>query len=144
MRHSIAVLSAFLVALPARAAEAPNVVLVMADDQGWGDMAYNGHPHLKTPHFDALAREGVRFDRFYAAAPVCSPTRGSVLTGRHPNRFGCFKWGYPLRPPARPTRVRAVSTSGRPPRIFSTSTRCSASGAGPRRSGATAPTSPPT
>ncbi|UCG50018.1 MAG: sulfatase-like hydrolase/transferase, partial [Phycisphaerales bacterium] len=39
-----------------------------------------------------------RFDRFYAAAPVCSPTRGSVMTGRHPNRFGCFKWGYSLRP----------------------------------------------
>ena len=66
------------------AAEPPNVVLVMADDQGWGDMAYNGHPHLKTPHFDALAAGGVRFDHFHAAAPVCSPTRGSVMTGRTP------------------------------------------------------------
>lgn len=83
---------------PLHAADPPNVVLVMADDQGWGDMAYNGHPHLKTPHFDALAREGLRFDQFHAAAPVCSPTRGSVMTGRHPNRFGCFQWGYPLRP----------------------------------------------
>jgi arylsulfatase A-like enzyme len=70
----------------------------MADDQGWGDMAYNGHPLLKTPHFDAFASEGIRFDRFYAAAPVCSPTRGSVMTGRHPNRFGCFTWGNTLRP----------------------------------------------
>ena len=87
-----------LAAPAAAAADPPNVVLVMADDQGWGDMAYNGHPHLKTPHFDALAREGVRFDNFHAAAPVCSPTRGSVLTGRHPNRFGCFQWGHPLRP----------------------------------------------
>lgn len=76
----------------------PNIVLVMADDQGWGDMAYNGHPHLKTPHFDALAAEGIRFDNFHAAAPVCSPTRGSVLTGRTPNRFGCFSWGNTLRP----------------------------------------------
>jgi len=76
----------------------PNIVLCMADDQGWGDMAYNGHPVLKTPHFDAMAAEALRFDRFYAAAPVCSPTRGSVMTGRHPNRFGCFKWGYPVRP----------------------------------------------
>lgn len=76
----------------------PNIVLVMADDQGWGDMAYNGHPTLKTPHFDEMARAGLRFDRFYAAAPVCSPTRGSVMTGRHPNRFGCFKWGHSLRP----------------------------------------------
>ena len=80
------------------AAEPPNIVLVMADDQGWGDMAYNGHPQLRTPNFDALAREGLRFDNFHAAAPVCSPTRGSVMTGRTPNRFGCFSWGHSLRP----------------------------------------------
>jgi arylsulfatase A-like enzyme len=78
--------------------ERPNIILAMADDQGWGDMAYNGHPVLKTPNFDAMAAAGLRFDRFYAAAPVCSPTRGSVMTGRHPNRFGCFKWGHSLRP----------------------------------------------
>jgi len=83
-------------ALPAE--QKPNVVLVMADDQGWGDMAYMGHPVVKTPHFDRMAAEALRFNRFYAAAPVCSPTRGSVMTGRHPNRFGCFKWGHPLRP----------------------------------------------
>ncbi len=76
----------------------PNIVLVMADDQGWGDMGYYDHPVLKTPHLDSLAASALRFDRFYAAAPVCSPTRGSVMTGRHPNRFGCFKWGYSLRP----------------------------------------------
>ena len=80
------------------AAEKPNFVLVMADDQGWGDMAYYGHPVLKTPNFDAMAGDALRFDRFYAAAPVCSPTRGSVMTGRHPNRFGCFRWGHTLRP----------------------------------------------
>ncbi len=76
----------------------PNIVLVMADDQGWGDMAYNGHPVIKTPNFDDAAATGLRFDRFYAAAPVCSPTRASVMTGRHPNRMGVFKWGYPMRP----------------------------------------------
>ncbi|MPY89982.1 MAG: sulfatase-like hydrolase/transferase [Luteitalea sp.] len=75
----------------------PNVILAMADDQGWGDVAYYGHPVLKTPTFDEMAASGLRFDRFYAAAPVCSPSRGSVLTGRHPNRFGCFTWGYSLR-----------------------------------------------
>jgi arylsulfatase A-like enzyme len=80
------------------AADRPNIVLVMADDQGWGDMGYYGHPVLKTPNFDAAAAAGLRFDRFYAAAPVCSPTRASVLTGRHPNRMGVFRWGYPLRP----------------------------------------------
>lgn len=76
----------------------PNILLVMADDQGWGDVAYNGHPVLKTPNLDAMAAAGLRFDRFYAAHPVCSPTRGSVMTGRHPNRFGCFSWGHTLRP----------------------------------------------
>ncbi len=79
-------------------ADRPNIVLCMADDQGWGDVGYNGHPVLKTPNLDRMAREGLRMDRFYAAAPVCSHTRGSVLTGRHPNRFGCFSWGHTLRP----------------------------------------------
>jgi len=76
----------------------PNIILCMADDQGWGDMGYTGHPLIKTPNFDSMAAEGLRFDRFYAAAPVCSPTRGSVMTGRNPNRFGCFSWGRTLRP----------------------------------------------
>jgi arylsulfatase A-like enzyme len=91
--------------------EPPNIVLVMADDQGWGDMAYNGHPHLKTPNFDALAREGVRFDQFHAAAPVCSPTRASVMTGRTPNRMGCFSWGHSLRP-QEITVAEALKTAG--------------------------------
>jgi arylsulfatase len=82
----------------ARAADRPNIVLCMADDQGWGDVGYYGHPVLKTPNLDAMAAANLRLDRFYAAAPVCSPTRGSVLTGRHPNRFACFKWGHTLRP----------------------------------------------
>ena len=76
----------------------PNIILCMADDQGWGDMAYNGHPVLKTPVFDEMARSGLRLDRFYAAAPVCSPTRASVLSGRTPNRSGVFSWGHSLRP----------------------------------------------
>jgi len=66
----------------------PNVILVMADDLGWGDLGCQGHPHLKTPHLDAMATDGVRFTRFHAAAPVCSPTRASCLTGRHPYRAG--------------------------------------------------------
>ncbi|MGH9340428.1 MAG: sulfatase family protein [Acidobacteriota bacterium] len=93
------------------AAERPNIILAMADDQGWGDMAYNGHPVLKTPVFDEMAASGLRFDRFYASAPVCSPTRGSVLTGRHPNRFGCFTWGYTLRP-QEITIAEALRTAG--------------------------------
>lgn len=66
----------------------PNVILLMSDDQGWGDVGFNGHPDLKTPHLDAMAAGGIRFDRFYSASPLCSPTRGSVLTGRYPFRYG--------------------------------------------------------
>jgi arylsulfatase A-like enzyme len=76
----------------------PNIILLVADDQGWGDVGYQGHPVLKTPHLDEAARSGLRFDRFYAQAPVCSPTRATLLTGRHPNRMGVFTWGYPIRP----------------------------------------------
>ena len=68
----------------------PNIILAMADDQGWGDTSYNGHHILSTPHLDEMAKAGIRFDRFYSGAPVCSPTRGSVLTGRHPFRYGIF------------------------------------------------------
>ena len=73
---------------PLRAEKRPNIILVMADDQGWGQVGYNGHPLLKTPNLDAMAAAGIRFDRFYAGGPVCSPTRASVLTGRTHNRTG--------------------------------------------------------
>jgi len=76
----------------------PHIIVILADDQGWGDMAYNGHPHLITPHFDAMAEQAIRFDHAYAAAPVCSPTRASVLTGRTPNRSSTLLWGHHLRP----------------------------------------------
>lgn len=76
--------------------ERPNVVLVMADDQGWGQVGYNNHPRLKTPHLDAMAASGIRFNRFYAAGPVCSPTRASVLTGRTHNRTGVPSHGHNL------------------------------------------------
>ncbi len=89
----------------------PNIVLCMADDQGWGDMGYYGHPHLQTPNFDEMAAQGLRFDRFYAAAPVCTPTRASVMTGRHPNRMGAFQWGRTLHP-LEITLPEALKTAG--------------------------------
>jgi arylsulfatase A-like enzyme len=82
----------------AAAAEKPNIILVMADDQGWGDTGYNGHPVVKTPNLDAMAKEAYVFNHFYAAAPVCSPTRGSVLTGRHPFRIKITNHGRYMRP----------------------------------------------
>jgi len=77
-----------LLTLATHAHAAPNIILMMSDDQGYGDTGYNGHPHLKTPHLDQMHRQGVTFTRFYAAAAMCSPTRGSCLTGRNPYRFG--------------------------------------------------------
>lgn len=77
-----------LVACNTIASDSPNIILCMADDQGWGDTGYNGHPHLRTPHLDQMAAEGVTFTRFYAAAAMCSPTRASCYTGRNPYRFG--------------------------------------------------------
>lgn len=89
----------------------PNIILCMTDDQGWGDTAYNGHPFVKTPNLDAMAEAGIRFDHFYAAGPVCSPTRASVLTGRHPNRMGVVRYGLPMRP-QETTIAEALKQSG--------------------------------
>ena len=66
----------------------PNVILIYTDDQGTLDLNIYGAKDLHTPNIDALARKGVRFTQFYAAAPVCSPSRASLLTGRYPQRAG--------------------------------------------------------
>ena len=72
------------------ASERPNIIVIMADDMGWGDVGFNGNKMIHTPHLDALASDGVIMERFYSAAPLSSPTRASVLTGRHPFRTGVF------------------------------------------------------
>lgn len=107
---AVGLASAFA-SVSARAAERPNVVLVMADDQGWGQTGYYKHPLLKTPNLDAMARGGLRFDRFYAGAPVCSPTRASVLTGRANDRTGVPQHGYALRLQER-TVAQALKRAG--------------------------------
>lgn len=84
--------------IAARESNPPNIVLLMGDDHGWEETGYNGHPYLKTPVLDEMAAQGLRMDRFYAAHPSCSPTRGSVMTGRHPNRYGTFSPGRSIRP----------------------------------------------
>ncbi|MGE9290008.1 MAG: sulfatase-like hydrolase/transferase, partial [Puniceicoccales bacterium] len=88
---------AFLGALAIEAAPPPNVILVMTDDQGYGQTGYYDHPLLETPNLDKMAENGLRFDRFYAGSSVCSPTRASVLTGRTPHRSGVPDHGYALR-----------------------------------------------
>jgi len=97
-RWSVIVFSA--IALPAglaatlpafgEVARKPNVLLILTDDQGYGDLSLHGNPHLKTPNIDGLARAGVRFERFYVNS-FCAPTRAALLTGRYPLR--CGVWG---------------------------------------------------
>ena len=67
----------------------PNVILFLTDDQGWGDLSFNGNKDLNTPNIDEIASSGVKFDRFYVS-PVCSPTRAEILTGRHHVRTGVY------------------------------------------------------
>ena len=78
-----------------RAADHPNILVILADDQGWGDLSVHGNSNLKTPNIDSLARDGALFERFFVC-PVCSPTRAEFLTGRYHPRGG----------------VRGVSTGG--------------------------------
>jgi arylsulfatase A-like enzyme len=69
------------------AAQKPNVLVILSDDQGWGDLSFNGNTNLSTPNVDSLARDGASFERFYVC-PVCSPTRAEFLTGRYHPRCG--------------------------------------------------------
>lgn len=69
----------------------PNIVVIMADDMGWGDSATYGHKVIKTPNLDKLAKQGVKFNQGYAAAGVCSPSRSAILTGRTPYRNGVWR-----------------------------------------------------
>jgi arylsulfatase len=65
----------------------PNIILVMPDDQGYGDLGFTGNPILKTPHLDAFARQSVRFTDFHVS-PTCAPTRAALMTGRHEFKNG--------------------------------------------------------
>ena len=85
-------------------ADRPNIVVLLCDDLGYGDLECYGHPHIKTPNLNQLAASGIRFTDFYSAAPVCSPSRVGLLTGRSPNRAGVYDWipeGRNPRPDAR-------------------------------------------
>lgn len=86
MRFLLSLLSSFLL-LHSSFSAPPNVLLIITDDQGYGDFSIHGNPHLQTPHIDRLGRGSVRFDRFYVNS-FCAPTRAAVLTGRWPVRCG--------------------------------------------------------
>lgn len=106
-RISLAVIVLFSAASVARA-QRPNIVLILADDLGYGDLSSYGAEDLQTPHIDAIGSSGMRFEQFYANSPVCSPTRAALLSGRYPDLVGVpgvvrtmdrDSWGY-LHPDA--------------------------------------------
>ena len=88
---------------PALAADKPNIVILLCDDLGYGDLSCFAHLVIRTPHLDKLASDGLKLTHCYSASPVCSPSRAGLLTGRTPNRVGIRDWippnsGIFLRP----------------------------------------------
>src|SRR5215210_7253674 len=84
--------SGLLAAARAEELRRPDIVVILADDLGWAEPGCYGNGFHETPNLDRLARRGMRFTQAYAAAPVCSPTRAALLTGRHPARLGITDW----------------------------------------------------
>jgi len=95
----------------AKAAERPNIILIIADDQAWDDGSPYGHPHLKLPSQDRLAREGMRFDRGFVTSSSCSPSRSSIITGRYPHNTNAEQLHWPI-PPGTLTFVELLKLSG--------------------------------
>ncbi|MEQ8879500.1 MAG: sulfatase-like hydrolase/transferase, partial [Cyclobacteriaceae bacterium] len=87
MMRSIFVMFVLFSCWQAVSQERPNVILIITDDQGYGDIGYHDNPVVKTPNLDQLAKESVRFTNFYVS-PVCAPTRSSLMTGRYSLRTG--------------------------------------------------------
>ncbi len=85
IRHALLLL---ILSCALHAAEKPNIVIIYADDLGYGDLGCYGHPTIRTPNLDRMAAEGMRFTQFYSAAEVCTPSRAALLTGRYPIRSG--------------------------------------------------------
>ena len=86
MRHSLVLLIVLVLSLSSVAVEAgpPNIVVIVSDDQGYKDLGCFGSDEAITPNLDRIAAEGVRLTNFYVTWPACTPSRGSLLTGRYP------------------------------------------------------------
>lgn len=120
MRHAI--LLTFLFCLPTladAAASKPNVLVIVTDDQGWGDLGVNGNEKIHTPNLDRLARESVQLSRFYVS-PVCAPTRSSLMTGRYNYRTGVVDTyqGRAIMHPDEVTVAEILSAAGYRTGIF--------------------------
>ncbi len=94
------------------AQQSPNIILIMADDLGWGDVGFNGNKSIKTPHMDTLASDGIILERFYSGCSVSSPTRASVLTGRNPFRTGVFNANTGILRPEEVTLPEVLKEKG--------------------------------
>jgi arylsulfatase A-like enzyme/dienelactone hydrolase len=86
-----------------------NIIFILADDLGYGDLGCHGHPHIKTPNIDKLAQQGMRFTQFYTTSPVCTPSRVSFMTGKHPQRFNVHHADLPETHPRYPLPSTAVT-----------------------------------
>lgn len=119
LRASLAATAALCALLPwsarAQRPDRPNIVVLFADDLGYGDIATFGHPTIRTPHLDRMASEGMRLTSFYAQ-PVCSPSRAALLTGRYPVRSGVTRVYFPNdttgMPPSEVTLAEALRARG--------------------------------
>ena len=88
----LAMFCAVSAAVESQAADRPNVLIILCDDLGYGDLSCYGHPSIRTPNLDRLATQGIRLTQCYSASPVCSPSRVGLLTGRTPTRVGVYDW----------------------------------------------------
>ncbi len=108
--------SAMLAGTASAADRLPNVILIFADDLGYGDLSCYGHPTIVTRHLDRMAQEGMRFTQFYSAAPLCTPSRAALMTGRLPIRSGLTRglapWSESGIPDSEITVAEMVKSAG--------------------------------
>ena len=98
MRKFVFIFCLQLLTIGLSAQEQPNIIIVYADDMGYGDLGINGQPNIQTPNLDRMAAEGVRFTNYYSASPACTASRYALLTGKYPPRAG-FRWVLSPRDP---------------------------------------------
>jgi arylsulfatase A-like enzyme len=97
-------------AISAPETDRPNFIIIFADDMGYGDWGYAGHPTIRTPNLERMAREGVVMTQFYTAVAVCSPSRASLLTGRYFVRTGVHQVLYPFHDTGLPKTELTLAT----------------------------------